>query len=119
MLAIEDNRDTLQLWERYLQHTPFRLVGVTEPDDALAMATDLQPDLILLDLMLPSIDGWELLGQLHHHPQTGHVPVIICTVLPQEELALSLGASAFIRKPITRQSFRSVLTRQIEALEPG
>ena len=118
VLAIEDNRDTLQLWERYLQNTSFRLVGVTVPEDALSMAIDEKPDLILLDLMLPSIDGWELLGQLRHHPQTSHVPDIICTVLPQEELALSLGASAFIRKPITRRAFRSVLRQQIEALEP-
>ena len=69
--------------------------------------------------MMPGIDGWKLLGQLKHHPATSAIPVIVCTILPQEEIALSAGASAFIRKPTTRQAFRAVLESQIAEAELG
>jgi CheY-like chemotaxis protein len=69
--------------------------------------------------MMPGIDGWDLLAQLRHHPLTCDIPVLVCTVLPQEELALSLGASGFVRKPTTRQSFRQALESQIVAAERG
>ena len=119
VLAIEDNADTLQLWERYVQGTRFRLVGVREPERAFSTARELQPGLIVLDVMMPEIDGWELLGQLRHHPATSTIPIIVCTVLPQKELALSLGASDFLRKPVTRRSFRAVLACQSGVSAPG
>jgi CheY-like chemotaxis protein len=112
VLAIEDNHDTLQLWDRYLHGTPFRLIGVQQPDEALAVAQEVEPEIILLDVMMPNVDGWSLLGRLRLHPATSGVPVIVCTVLPQRELALSLGASDFARKPLTRQAFLALLERQ-------
>jgi CheY-like chemotaxis protein len=117
VLAIEDNLDTLQLWERYLYGTRFQLIGTTDPQQAMEKALATRPDVIILDLMMPGIDGWELLGRLRNHPRTGDIPIIVCTVLPQEELALSLGASAFMRKPVTRQALRGELARQTGAAE--
>jgi CheY-like chemotaxis protein len=116
VLAVEDNVDTLQLWKRYLKGTRFYLVDIPDPTRALGEAIAKDPDLIVLDVMMPEVDGWELLGQLHNHPATSTIPITVCTVLPQEELALSLGASDFIRKPVTRRSFRAALQRQSEAL---
>ncbi len=116
ILAVEDNADTLKLWQRYVQDRPYRLIGVQEPQQALAMAVDLQPQLIVLDVMMPQLDGWELLAQFQNHPATQHIPIIVCTVHPQEELAYSLGASDFIHKPATRQTFLNVLERRIAAL---
>jgi CheY-like chemotaxis protein len=117
VLAIEDNLDTIQLWERYVQGSQFHLVGTREPQRALALAVALKPRVILLDVMMPEVDGWELLGQLRNHPATSGMPVIVCTVLPQEELALSLGARGFLRKPMTRTTFLAALVRQIEVAE--
>ncbi len=115
VVAIEDNADTLQLWQRYLQDSRICLVPVREPIHALGAVTKLQPYLIILDVMMPGIDGWDLLAQLHHHPETSDIPIIVCTVLPQRELALSLGASGFIRKPMTRREFRAELEHQLAA----
>jgi CheY-like chemotaxis protein len=115
VMAVEDNTDTLQLWERYLQNTRFELVSVTRPQEAIETACRIEPQIIILDVMMPGVDGWTLLRQLCNHTATCTVPIIVCTVLPQEELALSLGARAFIRKPVTRQAFRAALERQIEA----
>lgn len=117
VVAIEDNADTLQLWQRYVQDSHISLVPVREPVTALQAVAKLQPQLVVLDVMMPGIDGWDLLAQIRHHPETSDIPVIVCTVLPQRELALSLGASGFIRKPTTRQEFRSQLERQLAAVE--
>ena len=119
VLAVEDSQDTLELWQRYLTDTQFRLIGTANPQEALRQAADLQPDLILLDVMMPGTDGWELLCQLKRSPQTARIPVLVCTVLPQEALALSLGASGFIRKPVMGQAFRAELERQIAAAGPA
>ncbi len=116
VLAIEDNEDTLHLWSRYVEHTRFSLVIANDPHRALETAIEQRPDLIVLDVMMPGLDGWDILAQMQRHPALKRTPMIICTVLPQRDLALSLGASDFISKPTTRQSFLEALRRQTEAL---
>jgi CheY-like chemotaxis protein len=113
VLAVEDNEETLRLWSRFVRGTSFTLVKETDPTNALAKAMDLRPKIIILDVMMPGIDGWTLLRQLRDEPLTSRIPIIICTVLPQRDLALSLGASDFVQKPATGQDFRSALERQI------
>ena len=56
-------------------------------------------------------DGWKVLGRLRQHPDTSQIPVIVCTILPQEDLAFSLGASAYLRKPLKRADFLAALDR--------
>jgi CheY-like chemotaxis protein len=64
--------------------------------------------------MLPGIDGWELLGRLREHPQIGTAPIIVCTILPQEEFALTLGAAEFLRKPVSREALLSALDQALK-----
>ncbi len=116
VLSIDDNAGTLELWQRYAEGTRYRLVGTRDPDQALPLAQRLAPQIILLDVMMPRIDGWEVLVRLRHHPLTSHIPVIVCTILKEEELALSLGASAFLTKPLTRQAFLAALDEQVALL---
>ena len=113
VLVIDDNADTLHLFQRYLAGTRYPFMGARDPAQALALARELAPRIIVLDVMLPGIDGWELLGRLREHPQTTGVPVIVCTILPQEQLALSLGAAAFIRKPVSRSALLAALDREM------
>jgi len=119
VLVVDDNSDTLELVERYLAGTRYRFVGAPDPRRALAMAQERRPDLIVLDVMLPGIDGWELLGRLREHPHTSGVPIIVCTILPQERLAMALGAAAFLRKPLSRQALLAALDRQVEESAKG
>jgi CheY-like chemotaxis protein len=112
-LVIDDNADTLQLLDRYLVGSRYRFVGTSDPQQALTLAEQERPDIIVLDVMLPDIDGWELLGRLREHPSTRGVPIILCTILPQEHLAAALGAAALIRKPVSRAAFLSALDRQL------
>lgn len=116
VLAIDDNPDTLQLLQRYTAGTRYRLAGESDPARCLAMAEKTLPDIILLDVMLQELDGWELLGRFQAHPQLGDRPVIVCTILPQEELALSLGAAAFLSKPLSQRQLLSALDAQVDRL---
>ncbi len=114
VLVIDDNLDTLQLLSRYLEGTRYRFAGTAEPQKALELAEQLAPQIIVLDVMLPGVDGWELLARLHGHPKTHSVPIIVCTILPHEDLALALGAAALIRKPVTQLAFLAALDRLLQ-----
>jgi CheY-like chemotaxis protein len=109
VLAIDDNADALQLLGRYMVGTAYLFAGLRDPLRAIELADRLQPLLIMLDVMLPGIDGWEVLARLREHPRTRGIPVIIYTVLPQEQLALSLGAAGFLRKPVKREDLLALL----------
>jgi CheY-like chemotaxis protein/signal transduction histidine kinase len=116
VLVIDDNADALQLTERYLSNSPYQFVGARDPAQMQTLVDQYQPRAILLDVMLPNIDGWDLLGRLRENPRTSNIPVIICTILPQEELALQLGAAAFLRKPVTRDRLLRMLDQQISPM---
>lgn len=112
VLVVDDNADTLQLFARYAVGTRYVVTGTREPAGALRLAEDLEPDIIILDVMMPDLDGWEMLARLRGHPATSQTAVIICTVLPQQSLALGLGANAFLQKPVTREAFLAALDGQ-------
>jgi len=66
---------------------------------------------------MPQDNGWMVLARLKQHPLTMNCPVIICSVLPQETLAMTLGASGYLKKPFTREAFLQVLEQQIFGME--
>ena len=119
VLCIDDNADTLQLYKRYLAGGRYLFAGLRDPQEALAVAGSLAPRIIVLDVMLPGVDGWELLGRLRAHPRTRDVPIIICSILPQRQLALALGAAGFLQKPLTQEALLQALDRQTVATAPG
>jgi CheY-like chemotaxis protein len=111
ILVIDDNPDLVTLFRRYLRGDPYRLIQTTSGESAIRLAEDLQPDLIILDVMLPSADGWDTLAVFRQRPRSRHVPVIICTILPEQALAQSLGVSEFLAKPVTQEALRVALER--------
>ena len=62
---------------------------------------------------------WTLLEQLRHYPLTVHTPIVVCTILPQKELSLLLGANDFVHKPISREDFLDTLDRQATLIRSG
>ncbi len=119
VLVIDDNHDALRLLQRYLAGTRFAFVGASDAQQALEAAQKLAPQAILLDVMLPGVDGWEILGRLREHPSSRSVPIIVCTILPQEKLALAFGAAAFLRKPISRPELLAALEGCTARPSPG
>jgi CheY-like chemotaxis protein len=119
VLVIDDNADTLQLLRRYTVGTRYRLIAVRDPEQASSLAEKTLPKIIVLDVMMPGIDGWKVLAQLRQNLLTERTPIVVCTILPQEEMALALGANGFVRKPVTRQAFLAALDHQVELMEQG
>jgi CheY-like chemotaxis protein len=113
ILVVDDNEDVLTLFHRFLSLHQYSVVTAQTAQEALAQARRLRPYAITLDLMLPGQDGWDVLQHLLNQPETRDTPIIVCSVLKQKDLALSLGATAFLEKPVTEQALLSVL----EALE--
>ncbi len=109
VLVVDDNIEIIELLVRYAAGTRYRLVGIQEPAEAVEMAIYLNAEIIILDVMMPRVDGWELLGRLRQHPQTADIPVIILSILAQDELARSLGARALVLKPVTQERFLAAL----------
>ncbi len=102
VLLIDDNLSMHRLFRRYLSGFPYRLLTAADASSGLAMARHERPAAIVLDIMIPGQDGWELLGILKTDPSTCGIPVVICTVLEQEALARSLSVEGYIRKPLTQ-----------------
>lgn len=104
VMVIDDDADTIALFQRYLDGEGLRLWKAQSSEEAEAWLAKGTPDAILLDVLMPREDGWDILQQLRTTPATASTPVIICSVLSQPQLALSLGASAVLQKPISREA---------------
>jgi CheY-like chemotaxis protein len=111
LLVIDDNEGLIELLKRYLTDQACRIVGALGGQEGLRMAQELDPDTIVLDVMMPEMDGWELLQRIRTSPHTADIPVIICSVFDDPELAYSLGASLFLPKPVSRENVLAALRR--------
>lgn len=114
VLVIEDNADTIQLFQRYAQGSRYSIIGSQEPTEALRLVEKINPRILLIDVMMPQLDGWDLLTQLRMNGLVQNTIILICSILPQEGLARSLGADGFIQKPVLPQDFLKALDRQMD-----
>jgi two-component system cell cycle response regulator DivK len=102
ILVVEDAQDNREIAEIILRDAGHTVLSVGDGQSGLAAAADLRPDLILMDLALPCVDGWEATRRLKADPYTRDIPVIAFTahVLQEDaERAWAAGCSAVIRKP--------------------
>jgi two-component system phosphate regulon response regulator PhoB len=124
ILVVEDDEDILQLLKYNLAKDGYRVTGVTSGEEALKAAKLSVPDLVLLDLMLPGIDGLEVCRALKRDDRTGDIPIIMLTAKGEEAdivTGLELGADDYITKPFSPRvvlaRVRTVLRRR--HTEPG
>lgn len=111
ILVVDDNHDVITLYRRYLSDSPYQILDVTDGSTVVDVAAAEQPAAILLDVMMPAQDGWEILQFLQGRPETQGIPVIVCSILKEKELALTLGASDLLVKPVTRQVLLQALAQ--------
>jgi CheY-like chemotaxis protein len=114
---LDDNADIGELFERYLAGTQYVLSSAQNTDNLFEWLEEQNPQVIILDVMMPGLDGWEILGRLKQHPQTSSTPVIICSALPERDLAIALGATAYLPKPTNRATLLETLN-QIKSVKP-
>lgn len=109
ILVVDDQEPAIALFQRYLSRSNVLVVGLTQAGQALELAQHLQPVLIALDVMMPQVDGWEVLQALKLNKDTSNIPVLVCSAWQEPELAISLGAAGFLKKPITQKQFLDAL----------
>jgi CheY-like chemotaxis protein len=103
--VVDDERDNRELLEIVLRWEDFVVTTASTGEQALAMIAELAPDLVLLDIMMPGMTGYEVVARLKADLATRHIPVIILTALADTDargLAMRAGADDFLAKPITR-----------------
>jgi CheY-like chemotaxis protein len=103
ILVIDDNEGWTELLGRFLEGSDCVVIAGSADQDVVQQVRDLLPTLIILDVMMPGRDGWELLQRLRAQPSTSDIPIMVCTVFHDSQLAYSLGASAFVSKPAGRE----------------
>jgi CheY-like chemotaxis protein len=111
ILVIDDNAELVELLERYLNEHTCQVISAQSGDEGLQLAHEIAPDAILLDVMMPQVDGWKVLQTLRSRPDTALIPVIMCSVINDPDLAYSLDVSIYLHKPISRDDILSALRK--------
>jgi CheY-like chemotaxis protein len=110
VLLIDDNPDTRQLFQRYVNGTNYFLIAIDDDaNNVVDLAVQNRVKAAIVDIMMPEVEGWDILARLLYHPATQQIPVAICSILPQRELSKLLGASLFLQKPVARDTFIAAL----------
>jgi PAS domain S-box-containing protein len=110
-LIVDDDREAQELLALALHSHGYRTIVAATGEDALALARRVRPQVITLDVFLPTIDGWDVLRILRTDPGTADIPVVMVTISSDRRTAFALGAVEHLVKPINQQSLMEALGR--------
>ena len=111
ILSIDDDPQVITLYERFLKPYGYEVVALTNPELAVDRARELKPFAITLDIMMPDKDGWQVLSELKKDEETRNIPVMICSILEEEEKGFNLGASEYLVKPFLHDDLANAIKR--------
>jgi len=111
ILVIDDDPDAVYLLQETLDPHEFEVVGIRDSVIGQQQARELQPDAILLDILMPDKDGWQVLHDLKADGTTAHIPIILLTIVDKKALGFRLGASAYLLKPLNPHEVTATLSR--------
>ncbi len=119
ILVIDDDADVRGLLSKYIKQLDYRVVTAKNGHEGLQLAHQLNPQLITLDVMMPSMDGWTVLTELKSDPQLQHIPVVMLSMIENQELGYSLGAAEYLLKPIEYKKIMKVLDKYRTTAQRG
>jgi signal transduction histidine kinase/ActR/RegA family two-component response regulator len=120
VLVVDDDPSALQLIYDYLSSdSHYQVYGVTGPQQAIDIVHRLNPDVIIADVLMPDMSGWDVLGELKKDPKTAAIPIIMISVAEPEDNDIRQGAAAFISKPIKREDLIDTLNRVMMPSSPS
>jgi signal transduction histidine kinase/CheY-like chemotaxis protein len=111
LLVIDDDPDAVYLLQENLNQQEYTITGTRGGAEGLRLARELLPQAILLDIIMPGADGWQVLHDLKADPVTAAIPVILLTIVDRKALGFQLGAAAYLLKPLNPQIVRETLDR--------
>lgn len=116
ILVVEDNQDNMTLISDILISLRYTVLQAVDGEQGIAMAVSERPDLILMDLSLPRVDGWTATRQIKADPALKDIPIIALTahaMIGDRERALAAGCDDYVSKPINFRELASVLARHL------
>lgn len=111
VLAIDDDPNVIYLLRENLTEAGYHVVGAANGSEGLQKARELRPFAITLDILMPHTDGWQVLHELKNDDATRDIPIIVLSVVDQNELGYRLGAFDYLMKPIDREALLAALAR--------
>ncbi|MBD2043067.1 urea ABC transporter substrate-binding protein [Microcoleus sp. FACHB-672] len=111
VLVIDDDLDARELIARCLVKEGFRVVASAGGEAGLRLAKELRPDAIILDVMMPRMDGWAVLSALKANPILADIPVIVLTFVEDKNQGFALGATEYLMKPVDYKTFTDLLNK--------
>jgi len=112
ILVVDDDPRLLHVVSTYLSIEGYEVATAPDGEEALRVVGDVRPSLVILDVMMPGMDGIEVCRRIKQGPQTSHIPVLMFTALSRDEDVESgraAGADRFISKPFSLQGLRTVI----------
>jgi CheY-like chemotaxis protein len=122
VLVVEDYQDAREMYAAYLQFSGYRVAEATNGLEAIERATELMPDIILMDLALPKMDGWEATRRLKLDERTRHIPIVALTghaLAGHAEGARQAGCDSFVTKPCLPDALVAEIKRMLGSAEHG
>jgi CheY-like chemotaxis protein len=119
ILVVDDYQDAREMYAEYLQYSGFRVAEARNGNEAVTQAFDLRPDLILMDLSLPGMDGWEATRLLKADERTRHIPIVALTghaLAGASEGAKKAGCDSFVTKPCLPDELVIEVRRMLQAV---
>ena len=113
VMVVDDDDHSRSLLAATVRNAGYRVIEAADGQSALALARQHRPDIITLDVLMPRLDGWAVLTALKSQSELRDIPVIIVTVLADRGMALSLGATEFMTKPVDRARLAAVIRQQV------
>ncbi len=113
VLVIDDDPAMLGLMQRYLGQEEWTVTLAQSGQEGLRLAKQLKPDVISLDVLMPGVDGWNVLTMLKNDPELAHIPVVMISMLDEQRLAYAMGASEFVTKPVRRERLIGIIEKYV------
>jgi two-component system cell cycle response regulator DivK len=120
VLVVEDYQDAREMYAAYLQFSGYRVAEATNGIEAIEQANELLPDIILMDLALPKMDGWEATRRLKKSEKTRHIPIVALTghaLAGHAEGARQAGCDSFVTKPCLPDALVAEIKRMLNSRE--
>jgi CheY-like chemotaxis protein len=114
VLVIEDDPTSVDLLDVYLEGTGWELTVARNGTDGLDAVRRLKPDAVVLDIRLPGLFGWDVLAAIKADAATADIPVVVTSVMDDRTRGMSLGAAAYLVKPISRDALVGALAKVLD-----
>jgi signal transduction histidine kinase len=111
VVVIDDDRRSIDLLTVYLEAAGLRVVSASDGRRGVELIRALKPAIVVLDILLPGLDGWQVLESLKADPATAAIPVVVVSILDERGRGLALGAAEYLVKPVSREGVLDALAR--------